>query len=58
MKFSTKDSDNDKYSGGNCATSHKGAWWYNICAYSELNRKGLYWSGFDNVKTSEMKIKP
>ncbi|XP_046860829.1 techylectin-5B-like [Xenia sp. Carnegie-2017] len=57
MKFSTKDSDNDIYSG-NCATSNKGAWWYNDCYFSNLNGEFMQWSGFYDLKTSEMKIKP
>ncbi|XP_046861638.1 angiopoietin-related protein 7-like [Xenia sp. Carnegie-2017] len=58
MKFSTKDSDNDKSGSGNCATSYTGAWWYNACDQSNLNGKNLGWLNFNNVKTSEMKIKP
>ena len=43
MKFTTKDRDNDKYSGGNCA-SIGGGWWYNFCSYIQLNHqyKSLY----------------
>ena len=41
QKFSTKDNDNDQYSG-NCAHSSfgKAGWWYKQCYYSNLN--GLY----------------
>ncbi|KAL9975447.1 hypothetical protein ACROYT_G012608 [Oculina patagonica] len=70
--FSTKYRDNDN-SSYNCATSHKGAWWYNSCVNANLN--GLYlhgkhstaWEGVNwgkwkghsySVKRAEMKIKP
>ena len=45
MQFSTKDRDNDQWSGVNCASSsaRHGAWWYKACAASNLN--GLYRSG-------------
>ena len=42
MKFSTKDSNNDK-DGSNCAVNYKGAWWFNKCYHSHLN--GLYLNG-------------
>ena len=46
MQFSTKDRDNDPRTGGNCASIHQGAWWYNKCHVSNLN--GLYLSGQDS----------
>ena len=69
MKFSTKDNDNDKTSS-NCAASYKGGWWFNGCAYSNLN--GIYagrrassttycvWYHYDtwySLKFAEMKIR-
>ena len=36
-RFTTRDNDNDNWSGGNCAQWHTGAWWYNHCHDSSLN---------------------
>jgi len=72
-QFSTKDQDNDANTGGSCAVSFKGAWWYANCHVSNLN--GLYLGGphtsyadgvewrsmagyYYSLKTSEMKIRP
>ena len=70
--FSTKDQDNDGWSGGHCAQARTGAWWYNTCSYSSLNgvyylgpnspyRKGVYWHHWKgstySLKVTEMKVR-
>ena len=70
MQFTTRDRDNDRHTSGNCATLRQGAWWYNSCAFSNLNGKylrddcnGVWWSGFNKtqscylLKWSEMKLR-
>ena len=42
IKFSTKDQDNDKWSG-HCGTSSGGGWWFNVCSRNFLN--GSYGRG-------------
>ncbi|XP_078498253.1 angiopoietin-related protein 1 [Lissotriton helveticus] len=57
-QFTTLDRDRDSFSG-NCAHFHKGGWWYNACANSNLNgvwyrgghyrskhQDGIYWSEY------------
>ena len=68
-QFSTKDSDNDSYSGGSCAVDWKGAWWYDDCHYSNLNGlylgtgqtsgTGIRWRRWqsDSMKKTEMKTR-
>ncbi|KAK3757465.1 hypothetical protein RRG08_037821 [Elysia crispata] len=66
-QFSTYDRDNDNRSGGNCAKTFTGAWWYDSCHTSNLNgkwqavgHKGLDWYKFTRSKSvsfSEMKIR-
>ena len=73
LAFSTKDQDNDTLSGGSCAVSHKGAWWYSKCHSSNLNglyhhgqhksyADGVNWSAWKgqnySAKKAEMKVKP
>ena len=51
-KFSTRDQDNDAWSGGSRAVSCKGAWWYGYYHNSNLNGRyyntGRYTSTFDD----------
>lgn len=73
MQFSTKDRDNDAYSGS-CAQVYNGAWWYIACHQSNLNgaylrgahpteyAQGVIWLAFRgyyySLKRTEMKIRP
>ncbi|PIK60100.1 hypothetical protein BSL78_03005 [Apostichopus japonicus] len=45
MSFTTKDADHDLVGGLNCASHHKGAWWYNACYHQGSNLNGLYHGG-------------
>ncbi|XP_062504742.1 ficolin-1-like [Corticium candelabrum] len=73
MKFSTKDQDNDIFSGGSCALRYQGGWWYDACHESNLNGKYLkgshssyangvnwrHWRGYGySLKFTEMKMRP
>ena len=65
MKFTTKDRDNDRWSGKNCAINgngnNVGGWWYNQCSYIFLNHQYKYIYLNSNWHTPpfiEMKIKP
>ncbi|XP_039430005.1 angiopoietin-2-like [Culex pipiens pallens] len=58
--FSTYDSDNDKWSDGNCAQKFGGGWWFYECNHTNLNGpfekdintgRGMYWKGWTNAAT-------
>ncbi|XP_073813740.1 ficolin-1-like isoform X2 [Musca autumnalis] len=65
--FTTKDQDNDEYSG-NCAELFTGAWWYRDCHVSYLKgnttryAEGVVWNEFRgqhySLKFVEMSIRP
>nr|CAD7203950.1 unnamed protein product [Timema douglasi] len=68
MRFSAHDMDHDGWEDGNCAHSHKGAWWYNGCDTSNLNGQylngevpenyeyqGMYWYDWRGPSYSLMK---
>ena len=68
MRFTTRDNDNDS-SGGNCAQSYTGAWWYHSCYDSNLNgryfntetnnNEGIKWWRWKSttLKSSQMKTR-
>ena len=71
MNFTTKDRDNDQWSGVNCAVTYTGAWWYRKCHRSNLNGqylgnavsiKGVNWYHYKrswlSMKFAEMKLRP
>ena len=70
--FSTRDQDNDRWSGVHCAQSRIAAWWYNACDRSSLNGvyymlpnaptdKGILWDSWRgesySLKVTEMKVR-
>jgi len=70
--FSTYDADND-VSGSSCASTYRGAWWYNSCHHSNLNgeyrwfgetvpyARGVIWYAYQDhyysMKSVEMKVR-
>ena len=69
-RFSTRDNDNDEWSGDSCAQAYgNGAWWYNNCYLSNLNGRyyntainndgGIVWSLWKatTLKFTEMKTR-
>ncbi|XP_059175236.1 ficolin-2-like isoform X2 [Physella acuta] len=70
MKFTTIDSDNDEWSGRNCAVDDSGGgWWYRFCHWVNVNgewasrvrERGINWytiTGFtDSLDFVEMKLR-
>ncbi|XP_059175242.1 ficolin-2-like [Physella acuta] len=70
MKFTTIDSDNDEWSGRNCAVDDsRGGWWYKVCHYVNVNGKwasrvrarGINWYSItdftDSLDFVEMKLR-
>jgi len=49
MNFSTPDRDNDQESSFSCAEQYASGWWYNRCAYLDLNRDPPAWFDGKNV---------
>lgn len=52
MAFTTKDRDNDKQYGKNCAEEYPGRWWFHSCCDTHLNimctpdsSECIYWNG-------------
>ena len=64
LPFTTKDRDNDRWSG-NSAVRHKGAWWYGTSVYTELNTlykkiqsyPYIYWYELPVITFTEMKMR-
>uniref|UniRef100_A0A1X7U4K0 Fibrinogen C-terminal domain-containing protein n=1 Tax=Amphimedon queenslandica TaxID=400682 RepID=A0A1X7U4K0_AMPQE len=69
-RFSTRDNDNDPWSGVNCAQIDTGAWWYDGCYHSNLNGRyfntsisndqGItwwHWKRHYTLKFTEMKTR-
>ena len=67
MKFTTRDRDNDKWNGYNCAVHYvgfTGGWWYNFCAQTYPNHQYkhrysiLLNNGWHSPPFIEIKIRP
>jgi hypothetical protein len=68
MSFTTKDRDNDPKSYNCAVNTHTGGWWYNKCAYADLNGvyqtsnkrryDSLFWGPQnENMKSTKMMIR-
>lgn len=60
MKFSTRDQDNDRLVGRNCATLYTSAGWFNNCAYTNPNRQytDSEKTGYENIVWMHWKDSP
>ena len=70
MKFTTFDADHDAWTGGNCALTYTGGWWYNACGQANPNGKyndattdqgvlWIPWRGANySLKSIVMKMRP
>ncbi|XP_050093947.1 angiopoietin-related protein 1-like [Anopheles aquasalis] len=65
MMFTTKDRENDRHPGLQCAHYHGGAWWYNRCTYVNLNGRymkakdmeSMHWNTLQGLLFSRMMIR-
>jgi len=59
--FTTHDSDNDAYPGGNCAADWNGGWWLGHCSTSHISKdnNGIWTAGTPvwDVQASRMLVK-
>ena len=71
MQFTTKDRDNDQWSGNCARSSLRGGWWYKSCHHSDLNGRYRYGTSLGStvwyplahgkqnaMKFTEMKLQP
>ena len=57
MEFSTPDNDNDNASI-TCGIRYKNGWWYNACAYVNINHQTPIYHYPNTALFTEMKIRP
>ena len=57
-KFTTRDSDNDEWSGGNCAVRYPSAWWFHNCFDINPNIQPPQYNHPNIADQIEIKIRP
>jgi len=63
MPFSTRDRDNDNWTGGNCPIYYRNGWWFNSCTSSNVNGdwnggdSKVFWNLFDPTVRTELKLR-